>query len=255
MNLNSKILFCVLRAIFSLSADIKRNKLGFLWWILEPLLYFSIYYIVFGILLGSGGENYALSLLIAIVPWMLGAKILIGCLSSIEENKDTLLELPINPIIYPFSYCFEAIIKEFPMYLFLLLFLYLEGFWNIQILVALPLIIFHCFIFSGIGFIVGWLACLYNDIKLVIPPLITVGMFLSGVFYDADNVNIAYREYFLLNPIANLNEQLRDVILEGSSLRIDLCIQYTSLIILFGIICCYAYRKKGRSKLIRSIIS
>jgi len=254
-NIKSLLLFCVLRALYSLNGDIKLNKLGFVWWVLEPLLYFGIYYIVFGILLGSGGENYAASLLLAIVPWMLGAKVLIGCLSSIEENKNTLLEISMNPVVYPISYIIEAVLKEFPMYLFLLAFLFFDGFLTFKLLIALPLFFFHLSIFAGLGFLVAWASCIFNDVKLVVPPLITVGMFLSGVFYDADNVSLVYRDYFLLNPIANLNEQLRDIILEGGSLQFGLCVQYTVLILLFFLIGRLVYHKRGRSKLIRSLIS
>ena len=45
-------------ARLSLKADAQRYFLGYLWWILEPLLWVAVFYLVFEVLLGSGRANF-----------------------------------------------------------------------------------------------------------------------------------------------------------------------------------------------------
>ena len=45
-------------ATLSLKADAQRYFFGYLWWILEPLLWVGVFYLVFEVLLGTGRADF-----------------------------------------------------------------------------------------------------------------------------------------------------------------------------------------------------
>ena len=44
----------------NLRAEAGKNQLSYAWWLLEPLLEASVFFVVFGIFLASGTENFAI---------------------------------------------------------------------------------------------------------------------------------------------------------------------------------------------------
>ena len=52
-----------------LRTEVARRFLGFLWWIIDPVLYMAAFYVVFALALRQGGEDYAPFLLIGMVVW------------------------------------------------------------------------------------------------------------------------------------------------------------------------------------------
>ena len=50
-------------ARMSLKADAARFFFGYLWWILEPLLYVAVFYVVFEVILGSKRADFLVFLM------------------------------------------------------------------------------------------------------------------------------------------------------------------------------------------------
>ena len=57
------------KAYADLRAEAARAYLGVLWWVLEPLLYICVFYVVFGILLDRGGQGFVSFMLCGLVVW------------------------------------------------------------------------------------------------------------------------------------------------------------------------------------------
>jgi lipopolysaccharide transport system permease protein len=53
------------------------------------------------------------------------------------------------------------------------------------------------------------------DLTLVIPPLLQLGMFLSGVFYPIDWIPSRWQALFRLNPMAGLIMEYRNAMLHS----------------------------------------
>ena len=45
------------KTLFNLRSEVHRNYLSYAWWLMEPLLHMTVYYVVFGILLKRGGPG------------------------------------------------------------------------------------------------------------------------------------------------------------------------------------------------------
>jgi lipopolysaccharide transport system permease protein len=52
-----------------LRTEVARRFLGFAWWILEPVMYMAVFYLVFGLGLRQGGPDYVPFLLSGMVAW------------------------------------------------------------------------------------------------------------------------------------------------------------------------------------------
>ena len=46
------------RSYVDLKSESAQSYLGMLWWILDPLFYLAMYYLVFGVILQRGGEGF-----------------------------------------------------------------------------------------------------------------------------------------------------------------------------------------------------
>ncbi|HIB76240.1 MAG TPA: ABC transporter permease, partial [Flavobacteriales bacterium] len=53
-----------------LRSEVSQNHLSLLWWVLEPVLYMTVFYLVFGLLLKrGGGPEYVPFLLTGLASW------------------------------------------------------------------------------------------------------------------------------------------------------------------------------------------
>ena len=59
----------VYRTIAGVKAESRQNYLGYLWYVLEPLLTTVIFYLAFAKLMGRGGKEYVMFLLIGLISW------------------------------------------------------------------------------------------------------------------------------------------------------------------------------------------
>ena len=81
---------------------------------------------------------------------------------------------------------------------------------------ALPLTLLPlCLISLGAAYFLASLGVFFRDLRHILPPLITVVLFLSPVFYSAETLPAAFRFWLLLNPISLGVEQTRDALFWG----------------------------------------
>ncbi|MCF6250458.1 MAG: tetratricopeptide repeat protein [Methylococcaceae bacterium] len=204
------------KANFNLRSEVHRNYLSYGWWILEPLLHMVIYYVVFGMLLKRGGENYPVFLLTGLIPWMWFSKAVIGSSGSILAGQNIMLQVGVPSIFFPLVILLQTTIKQLPVFLLLIGFVWLQGYppeihWYglvpIVIVQAILTIAFSCAVAAVIPFI--------RDLSYLVPTGLTFLMFLSGIFYDYRSIAADWQDLFLLNPFAFLLKCYREIFIEG----------------------------------------
>lgn len=206
------------KAIFNMRSEMQRNYLSYSWLILEPMIHMVVYYVVFGVLLQRGGENYAVFLLTGLIPWMWFSKAISGSSNSIIAGQNLMLQIGLPSIIFPLISILQATLKQLPVFILLLIFIWLQGFpptniWYALILVllvqSLLVITFACTIAAIIPFM--------RDLSYLVPTGLTFLMFLSGIFYDYRIISEEWQSVFLLNPVAFLLKSYREILIEGIS--------------------------------------
>ncbi len=208
--------FVFFKVIANLKSESSRNYLSYLWWIIEPLLQMVLFYLVFGVLLRRGTENFVVFLMTGLIPWLWFNKSLNHGMNSIQQGKGLMMQVHIPKIIFPSVSIFQNAIKQTVVMLLLLVFLFFAGVspsfsWlTLPALFATEFLMITCCTFA-LALVVPFLP----DLRVIIPFFLQALMFGSGVFYSLDMISPDKRElFYILNPMANLLANYRAVLLE-----------------------------------------
>jgi lipopolysaccharide transport system permease protein len=85
-------------------------------------------------------------------------------------------------------------------------------------LYLIPLLLPLMLLSLGITWLLSSAGLFVRDIQALTSPLTTVLMFVSAVFYPLSRVPESFRWVFTLNPVAQLIEQSRRVMIQGQAL-------------------------------------
>ena len=75
-------------ATLSLKADAQRYFFGYLWWILEPLLWVGVFYLVFEVFLGTGRADFLVFLAVGKLTFIWFSK-------SVSQAANSLMLIPV----------------------------------------------------------------------------------------------------------------------------------------------------------------
>lgn len=200
-----------------LRAEAARYYLGVLWWVLEPLLYMTAFYVVFGLLLHRGGPGFVSFLLCGLVIWRWFAASVQRSSGAIASNSGLMLQVYLPKYLFPASVLVTNGIKFAFVFALLLFYLILSGLPVSAAWMALPMLFLAQLLWTGAcGLVVAAIVPFAPDLKFVIGNAITLMFFMSGVFYDIGELPPQFQFYFQLNPMATLIESYRDVLLHGA---------------------------------------
>lgn len=205
------------KALFNLRSEVHRNYLSYGWWILEPLLHMVVYYVVFGILLKRGGEDYPVFLMTGLVPWMWFMKSVSGSSGSILAGQNLMLQVGLPSIVFPLIGLLQTAIKQFPVFVLLIGFVWLQGHGPSTVWWSLfPVILVQVVLTMVIACAVAALIPFIRDLTYLVPTGLMFLMFLSGVFYDYQFIAPEWQEIFLLNPVAYLLKCYREIFIDNT---------------------------------------
>lgn len=204
------------KALFNLRSEVHRNYLSYGWWVLEPLLHMVVYYLVFGILLQRGNENYPVFLLTGLIPWMWFMKAVSGSSNSIIAGQNLMLQVGLPSIVFPLVSLLQATIKQLPIFALLLIFVWLQGFApSVHWWALIPVIVIQALITIVFACVVAAIIPFLRDLSYLVPTGLTLLMFLSGIFYDYRTIPAEWQDLFLLNPMAFFLKCYREIFIDG----------------------------------------
>lgn len=202
------------KALAELNVEMERAYVGFLWWILEPVLYMAAFYVGFGLGLRGGGEHVAVFMLCALVPWKWFASTITGSSISLQVNSGLLQQVYLPKTILPFFILGANTIKFLLVFALLVIFLVLMGHTPGLFWLALPVIIaIEFLLIAALASLTAAIVPLVPDLKLVVDNGLMILMFVSGVFFDIDRLPYAAARILKLNPMASIIESYRAVLL------------------------------------------
>jgi len=209
------LLFHTVRA--RLSNELRLYYLHFVWWFVEPLLDMGIYYVVFGVLLKQGTDNYIPFLLIGIVFWSWFNRSLQNSSLSILNAKELMAQMDIPKSFFPIATVFQDVVKQSFVLTVLLLFLILYGLPVTWSWMALPILMIVQFVLIiGLAIFLAAVVPFFPDIKFIISAGLQLMFFASGIFFDMDRTLLpVHRMVVYLNPMAGLIRNYRIILLQG----------------------------------------
>lgn len=156
------------------------TALGFLWNLLEPMLYLSTLSVVFSFVNRMRLSDYAVFLFSALVPWRYFEKTVSTCTDAIAQGDWLLKKLPVSPFALPLSRWLVATVEfGFSFVAVSLVMLALKERWTAHLLI-LPLSAVPWAVAAlGIGLCCATLFTFFRDVG----PLVQLG--LMFLFFTA----------------------------------------------------------------------
>lgn len=201
------------RSLAQLRSESSRAYLGYLWWLLEPLLYLVVFYVVFALVLNRGSESYVQILLTGLVVWKWFDGSVRSSMDAINQNAGLIDKVYLPKIVFP-SVCVIANgIKFLLVMSFLLVYSAVLGNGVSTTWLFLPLLLaVQLLLVCAASCLVAAVTPFLPDIKMIFDKLMTLLFFLSGIFYTLDSIDESIRAYFSLNPAFTLIESYRAVL-------------------------------------------
>lgn len=212
----------ILREMISTDFKIRYqgSVLGYVWSLLRPLFMFTILYVVFTYVLPLGKEvpHYAVQLFIGIVFWNFFNEATSTGLGSIVDAGDILRKISIPRYLVVIASSVSALINLFLNFIVLFIFIAVN---NVPFRVEwllLPLLVLEVYVFAqGLAFFLAAANARFRDIRYIWELLIQAGFYATPIIYMASKIPEEYRKYFLLNPMAQIIQDARWMVIGGDT--------------------------------------
>jgi len=216
------------------------SYLGIAWQILLPLIMLSIFYFVFGVILGGRFSNIATE---SRLDYALALFVGLGFFNFLAQNIGSAPSIIASNIAYVKSLSFPLEVLSITTVL--------TTFFTLVINIAITAVVFLlakrgiylssictifyllCILMIALG-ISWWLsatAVFFRDISAVVSPLTIILMFMCPIFYPASMVPKRIKWVIEMNPVAVIIEDVRACLLYGiwPSLTSVVCVFLFSL--------------------------
>jgi len=205
------------RAVCSLEAEAARSYLGFLWWFIDPLLYLTVFYVVFAVVLNRGGDDFVAFLLAGLVIWKWFEASVKGGANSLTVNMGLIRQVYLKKIIFPVSAVIATSIKSLLVLAIFVLFLLLFGYEISNAWLYLPLLmVVQLCLILGVAIFLSAITPFFPDLTYFVNYGLTLMFFMSGIFFDVSGVDQQAAQFLALNPMLLLIDGYRSVLLEGN---------------------------------------
>lgn len=229
---------------FNLKSTVSETRLGFVWWIIDPLVQMATYYFLVRIVFERGEEDYHLFLLTGILAWQIFARALRQAARSISANRALIRQIGIPiatitaiPVLVQIVYAVIGLG---------IVMLWSHGAVGLHSLAAIPLLLLIALFSYGLGLLLSVCNAYYKDTEAMLGYVLRFGFFLTPILYPASRIleAAAVPEYaktlFMANPMAWIVTRLRDLVLTGTMFEWGmfaglLCIAL--LIVQLGLVC------------------
>lgn len=204
----------IYRAIAELRSEASRTYAGYLWWIIQPLLMFGVYFLAFNFVIQNRTENFAIFLFTGIVLWQWFSVSILRCSGSLIAAKPLMQQVNLHKSVFPFSIIMVNTIKFGITFAILVVVLQAAGFFPGWAWVSLPLLIFiELLVISAIGCFSAMISPFVPDFQHILTTVLHLMFFVSGIIYDLSILPERIRMVLELNPMAIIIGQTRDVLI------------------------------------------
>ncbi len=205
----------------NIKTTVLSTRLGWLWWVLDPLFLMAIYYFLVKGIFGRGGDDYHVFVLIGIVSWQFFARSLTDATGTIHGNKQI-----VQQIAFPLPILIAVPIVTrlfFAMIGMLIIVCFQYSVVSVNTLAIFPVLFVIALLSYGFGLIVSVIHVFVSDIRQFITYILRAGFFCTPILYPASRLlespNIPEQVKFILqlNPMMWTISALREVLLAGGA--------------------------------------
>ena len=166
------------------------SYLGQLWALLTPLLWAGVYLLVFGVLLGTsrGVENFVGFLVVGVFLFHFTSASVAAGSRAIVGNQSLITSLQFPRALLPVATVLAELFTLLPALLVLVVLVPLSGEPVQASWLLFPAAVTLQWVFgTGIALIAARLVAEYRDVKQLVPFVLRILMYVSGVFFSIDH--------------------------------------------------------------------
>lgn len=204
------------RAWAELRSEVARVYLGVIWWVLEPALYISVFYLVFGLGFRQGDDGFVTFLLCGLIPWKWLDGTVRAASGSVSGSIGLMQLVYIPKILLPLIVITTNTFKFLIILILLLFFLWIDGAASYHTWIYLPgVLMLHMLMVFGMSAMGACIVPFVPDLKFVISNGMTMLFFMSGIFYKVEYMSSEIQSVLAYNPVLIIVQSYRDVLLYG----------------------------------------
>lgn len=199
-----------------LTARYKTTGLGFLWFVLTPLVLMAVLTVVFQNVIQLNVPDYPLFVLAGLLPWTFFQMGVGGATTSLVRSPTLIKRVRMPRAFLPLSTITANLVHFLiALGLFLILALLLGHPPSIRLAFLPLLVLLQLAYIVGTGLLLASLQVSYRDVEFLVTAALRVLFYLTPLFYPLRLVPEAWRPLYLLNPMAGIIELYRMVLLTG----------------------------------------
>lgn len=195
-------------------AETARTYIGYLWWVIDPIVVMGTFYVVFGLFLQNQTADFIPFLLVGVSAWQWFASAVLKGANTVRAAASLSSQVYIPKVVFPTVAVLIAFLHFIVVLVLLIAFCLLYGLGASAPYLALAVVVAVQFLYSSsLAYLLAALVPFVPDLKNFVDYGMRMLFFLSGIFYPASQIPDEIKPWFYLNPMASLIESYRDVLI------------------------------------------
>jgi lipopolysaccharide transport system permease protein len=195
----------------------KNSFLGYFWSLANPLAYALVYYFAFKLVIRIKIEAYPLFLITALFAWQWFTNSVTLSTTVFLRNASLIKKVNFPRNIIVFAQVLQDMVHFIIAIPVIVLFKFLFHSplqWSWLYGIPLLLVVQYCFAY-GLAVLFASLNLFFRDLERMVSVLVTLCFYLTPIIYSEHLIPAPYRPYIVLNPLAPLMLNWRNVLLYG----------------------------------------
>ncbi len=187
-----------------LKVKYKNSALGFVWSLLNPLLYLVVFSLVLQEFLRQSMPEYHFYLLSGLVAWNFLSGTLPACCSSIVANASLVTKIYFRREVLPLAAvgagCVHFLLQFGVLVSAMLLFSHFK-YWDAGMLLLPVSMVVLLLLLAGLGLILSCINVYYRDVQHLLEVGLIAWFWLTPIVYPSSLAQGRFWTVFLLNPV------------------------------------------------------
>ncbi len=248
MNLSRYLNIVIYRALAGIKAESRQNYLGYLWYLLEPVLSTVILYFAFSAYAKQGGREFVLLLLVGLTTWQWYEGSCLQAAGAIKSKLHILQHFDLPKFLFPVVAVLVNTWKFLCVYAVVITSVVVLGHRPGISYCFLPVVLMcELLLILSVAIPLAVAVTYFNDATTLATSAFRILFFVSGVYFDADKVPENLRAAFYANPIAGIIESNRNIMLKNLPPNWDALLRgavQSALLLGLGLLLCHYVNRR-----------
>lgn len=220
----------------------KSSLLGFIWTLLNPLLFLVIFLVIFSEAFPQV-PNYPVFALSGLIFWAFFSTTSTHIMGALVENAAVLRSMAVPPMVFPLGQLLAGLFNLAMSFIPFAVILHLFGREaNLSDLLVLPIVLCFAAFIMGLCVALAALNVYFRDVGLLWNALLPALFYVTPIAYPADLIPARLRWIIEINPLYQFIAAFRMVLVDGMIPRLDTWFILAGLAVLVSLIGAYVYR-------------